>query len=95
VALEGSNIILPESLVLSEHKREGVSKGLPSMQLTPAGLDLEREIDQLEKEIIQQALQLSNGVIKKAAELLRLSFRSMRWKIQKHGLKEFVQEMKE
>jgi two-component system response regulator PilR (NtrC family) len=95
VALEGSNIILPESLVLSEHKREGVSKGLPSMQLTPAGLDLEREIDQLEKEIIQQALQLSNGVIKKAAELLHLSFRSMRWKIQKHGLKEFVQEMKE
>ena len=95
VALEGSNIILPDSLVLSEHKKEGVPKGLPSMHLTPAGLDLEREIDQLEKEIIQQALQLSNGVIKKAAELLRLSFRSMRWKIQKHGLKEFVQEMKE
>ena len=95
VALEGSNIILPESLVLAEHKREGAPKGLPSMQLTPAGLDLEKEIDQLEKEIIQQALQLSNGVIKKAAELLRLSFRSMRWKIQKHGLKEFVQEMKE
>jgi hypothetical protein len=34
-------------------------------------------------------------VIKKAAELLNLSFRSMRWKIQKHGLKDFVQEMKE
>jgi len=26
---------------------------------------------------------------------LNLSFRSMRWKIQKHGLKDFVQEMKE
>jgi len=95
VALEGSNIILPDSLVLSEHKREGISKGLPSIHLTPAGLDLEKELDQLEKEIIQQALQLSSGVIKKAAELLHLSFRSMRWKIQKHGLKEFVQEMKE
>jgi len=95
VALESSNLILPESLVLSEHKKEGTAKGIPSIQLTPAGLDLEKEIDQLEKEIIQQALQLSNGVIKKAAELLRLSFRSMRWKIQKHNLKEFVQEMKE
>jgi len=95
VALESSNIILPESLVLSEHKREASPKGLPPIRLTAAGLDLEKEMDQLEKEIMQQALQLSNGVIKKAAELLNLSFRSMRWKIQKHGLKDFVQEMKE
>ena len=95
VALENSNLILPESLVLSEFKKEGPPRGMPSIQLTPAGLDLEKELDQLEKEILQQALQLSNGVIKKAAELLRLSFRSMRWKIQKHGLREFVQEMKE
>jgi two-component system response regulator PilR (NtrC family) len=95
VALESSNIILPESLVLSEHKREASPEGMPSIHLTAAGLDLEKEMDQLEKEIIQQALQLSNGVIKKAAELLNLSFRSMRWKIQKHGLKDFLQEMKE
>ncbi len=95
VALESSNLILPESLVLSEHKKEGSPKGLPSVQIGPAGLDLEKELDQLEKEIIQQALQMSNGVIKKAAEVLRLSFRSMRWKIQKHGLRDFVQEMKE
>ncbi len=95
VALEGSNIILPESLLLSEHKKEAIPKGLPSVQLTPAGMDLEKELNQLEKEVLQQALQLSNGVIKKAAELLQLSFRSMRWKIQKHGLREFVQEIKE
>jgi two-component system response regulator PilR (NtrC family) len=95
VALEGSNIILPESLLLSEHKKEAVIKGLPSIHLTPAGMDLERELNQLEKEVLQQALQLSNGVIKKAAELLQVSFRSMRWKIQKHGLRDFVQEIKE
>lgn len=94
-ALESSNIILPESLVLSEYKKEGAPKEGPSFRLTADGLDLEKEMDQLEKEIIQQALQMSNGVIKKAAELLQLSFRSMRWKIQKHGLKDFVQEMKE
>jgi len=94
-ALESSNIILPESLVLSEYKKEGAPKEGPSFRLTTDGMDLEKEMDQLEKEIIQQALQMSNGVIKKAAELLHLSFRSMRWKIQKHGLKDFVQEMKE
>ncbi|HXZ37575.1 MAG TPA: sigma-54 dependent transcriptional regulator [Thermodesulfobacteriota bacterium] len=95
VALEGSNIILPESLLLSEHRKEAIPKGLPSVHLTPAGMDLEKELNQLEKEVLQQALQLSNGVIKKAAELLQLSFRSMRWKIQKHGLRDFVQEIKE
>ena len=95
VALEGSNIILPESLLLSEHRKEALPKGLPSVHLTPAGMDLEKELNQLEKEVLQQALQLSNGVIKKAAELLQLSFRSMRWKIQKHGLRDFVQEIKE
>ena len=94
-ALESSNIILPESLVLSEFKKEGPPKGLPSICLPATGLDLEDEMDRLEKEIIQQALQLCNGVIKKAAELLHLSFRSMRWKIQKHGLRDFVKEMKE
>jgi len=94
VALESSNIILPESLVLSEHKKEAAPKSLPTIHLTPAGLDLERGLNELEKEIVQQALQLSNGVIKKAAELLRLSFRSMRWKIQKHGLRDYVDEMK-
>jgi len=95
VALEGSNIILPESLVLSEFKKEGEKKGVPSFHLTPAGLDLEKELSQLEKDLIQQALQLSNGVIKKAAELLHVSFRAMRWKIQKYNLRGFTEQMKE
>jgi two-component system, NtrC family, response regulator PilR len=89
VALENSNIVLPDSLVLSEHKREGRKTELPSFHLTSAGLDLEKELSELEKELLQQSLQLSNGVIKKAAELLHLSFRSMRWKIKKYGLKGF------
>jgi len=94
-ALESSNIILPESLVLSEYKKEGEKKGVPSIHLTPAGLDLEKELSQLEKDLIQQALQLSNGVIKKAAELLQVSFRAMRWKIQKYNLRDFTEQMKE
>jgi len=89
VALENSNIVLPDSLVLSEYKKEGRKTELPSFHLTPAGLDLEKELSELEKELLQQALQMSNGVIKKAAELLNLSFRSMRWKIKKYGLKDF------
>jgi len=95
VALENSNIILPESLVLSEYKKEGEKKEMPPFHLTSAGLDLEKELSELEKNLIQQALQLSNGVIKKAAELLHVSFRAMRWKIQKYNLRGFSEQMKE
>ncbi len=87
VALENSNIILPESLALSEFKKGGKKKETPTFQLTPSGIDLEKELAELEKDLMLQALQMSNGVIKKAGELLHLSFRSMRWKIQKYGLK--------
>ena len=91
VALEGSNIILPDSLALAEHKkegrREGAKEGIPALRLTSAGIDLEKELSELEKDLILQALSLSHGVIKKAGELLHLSFRSMRWKIQKYGLR--------
>ncbi|MGD0623924.1 MAG: sigma-54 dependent transcriptional regulator [Thermodesulfobacteriota bacterium] len=95
VALENSNIILPESLVLSEYKKESGKKELPSIHLSSAGLDLEKELSQLEKDLIQQALHMSNGVIKKAAKLLNLSFRAMRWKIQKYNLRDFSDQMKE
>jgi two-component system response regulator PilR (NtrC family) len=89
VALENSNIVLPDSLVLAEYKKEGRKTDFPSWRLTAGGLDLEKELSELEKELLLQALQLSNGVIKKAAEILHLSFRSMRWKIKKYGLKGF------
>lgn len=87
VALEHSNIILPESLALSEFKKTGKKKEPLPLTLSPSGLDLEKELQELEKDLLLQALQMSGGVIKKAAELLRLSFRSMRWKMQKYGLK--------
>ncbi|MCX5913578.1 MAG: sigma-54 dependent transcriptional regulator [Deltaproteobacteria bacterium] len=91
VALENSNIILPDSLALAEHKnegrREGAKEGIPALRLTSAGIDLEKGLSELEKDLILQALNLSHGVIKRAGELLNLSFRSMRWKIQKYGLR--------
>ena len=99
VALENSNIILPDSLALSEHKKDGQreakKEGIPSLRITAAGMDLEKELSSLEKDLILQALDLSHGVIKRAAELLHLSFRSMRWKIQKYGLRGYSDQKEE
>ena len=49
--------------------------------------DLEKTLGQIEKQMIQGALAKTDGVIYKAAKLLNLSFRSMRYRVQKHNLK--------
>ena len=50
-------------------------------------IDLERTLDQIEKKMIANALLRSDGIINKAAKILNLSFRSMRYRIEKHKLK--------
>jgi two-component system response regulator PilR (NtrC family) len=59
----------------------------PSLDIPPAGLDLEATLDRIEQGLIQTALQRAGGVQTRAAELLRLSFRQFRYKLQKHQLR--------
>ncbi|MFH2124054.1 MAG: sigma-54 dependent transcriptional regulator [Pseudomonadota bacterium] len=95
VALENSNIILPESLTLSTHRSEKKIKGEtdPLFQAV-ANKDelfergLEEVINDLEKRIITFALEKSNHSKMRAAELLRISFRSLRYKVKKYGLED-------
>ena len=54
----------------------------------PAGFSLERFLDDAERRYLVTALQLSEGVKTRAAELLGLSFRSFRYRLAKHGLSE-------
>ena len=82
VALETSNIILPESLMLSNFK-----KGRPKKDyIPPGGLDLQKKIEEVEKDFLIKALEEARGVKKKAAELLNLSFRSFRYKLKKYKI---------
>ena len=85
VALETGNIILPESLVISDFKKK---KHLlkEEAELPSEGIDLEKKLAQIEKKFILEALKRTKGVKKEAAKLLNLSFRSFRYKLQKHGL---------
>lgn len=50
-------------------------------------VDLERTLDQIEKKMLSNALVQADGIINKAAKQLNLSFRSMRYRIQKYQLK--------
>ncbi len=89
VALEGSRIVMPESLALSAHrKREreddqgvGTDFGFPR-----EGFCLDSLVEGIERDLIKRALELSAGSKQKAAELLGISLRSFRYRLDKYGL---------
>ncbi|MBW2467105.1 MAG: sigma-54-dependent Fis family transcriptional regulator [Deltaproteobacteria bacterium] len=93
VALESSNIILPESLTLSTYKKEGkpVEKSQAFIavesedELYDQGLD--EVMTKLEKQMIEHALGKTDNSKIRAAELLKISFRSLRYKVQKYDIK--------
>jgi two-component system response regulator PilR (NtrC family) len=59
---------------------------LPRLEVPPEGLDLEQVVADLEKNLMQDALQKSGGVQTKAAQLLGINFRSFRYRAKKYGL---------
>ena len=91
VALEKTDIVLPESLPVGltnqdEAKSEVYSNSENIFDVPATGLDLERLIGDIEKEILVKALDMSGGVKKEAAKLLNISFRSLRYRLSKYEI---------
>ncbi len=63
-----------------------VAGGPSGVALPTDGIDMERYVADLEKSLLQSALRQSNGVQTKAAEMLKLSYRSFRHLIKKYDL---------
>ena len=88
VALETSNIILPESLTLSRYKRDKEHGEHTDSDIPPEGIDLEQVVGKLEKQLLLKALQKTNGEMKQAAKLLNIPYRSIRYRLEKYGIKD-------
>jgi two-component system response regulator PilR (NtrC family) len=58
-----------------------------AIEIPGGGVDLEATLDRLEHRYIQLALERTGGVQTRAAELLGVSFRQFRYKLQKHALR--------
>lgn len=88
IALEAGASILPESLPpfvkTTAGRREMVSS--EGIEITEDGVDLDKIIGQIEKELIVKAIHAANGVKKRAAKLLGITFRSMRYRVEKYNL---------
>ena len=87
VALESGATILPESLppfVNTPTGRKMASAG--EIEIGDDGIDLDKVVGQIEKELLVKAIHAANGVKKKAAKLLNITFRSMRYRVEKYNL---------
>ena len=89
VALSTTNIILPDSLALSLHKRrwiEGFKDRRFDLDEVARGVLLDDILEDIERGYLRKALDCSNGNKNKAAELLGVSFRSLRYRLDKLGI---------
>jgi two-component system response regulator PilR (NtrC family) len=83
VALENSSIILPESLIIAEDGNGEASATGSEEAFPERGVDLNRELERFEREIIRKALEKAKGSKTKAASLLGVSFPSLRHRLEK------------
>ncbi len=88
VTLETSNIILPESLALSSFKEKKRKEEGLQIELAKDGIDLDKLMERVEKDLILQALKEAGGIKKRAAKILGVSFDSLRYRLEKLGLKD-------
>jgi two-component system response regulator PilR (NtrC family) len=86
VALSSTNIVLPDSLALSIHRRrwiEGIQGRRYDLEEVAKGVSLDNILEEIESAYLKKALELSNGSKSRAAELLGISFRSIRYRLDK------------
>jgi len=86
VALEHSSIVLPENLMISRENSAAKNETFKIENIPDQGLNLNDELARFERAIIGKALEKSKGSKTKAAELLMISFDSLRYRIEKLGI---------
>jgi two-component system response regulator PilR (NtrC family) len=86
VALCQGSVILPTDL--PERMVEGGQPPLrlSSVEIPDAGLNLDSMLSQTERQWLVAALEQAGGNKTRAAQLLKMSFRSFRYRLAKYGL---------
>jgi two-component system response regulator PilR (NtrC family) len=85
VALESTGEVQPESLPV-EVRRGGRVPGELDVVVPEGGIDLETHLETLRRRYMLEAMESSDGVQTRAAELLGMTFRSFRYFAKKYGL---------
>jgi len=86
VAFGGGTTIKEEDIAGWLHRPSPATKSAYPTDLPAEGLDLERLVDSIEKDLLLKALERAKWVKKRAAKLLQLDARSFRYRLSKFGI---------
>lgn len=86
VALENNPELTPQNLSSYLEQQPLMKKNLLDLEIPSEGIDLEKVVEELERNLLVKALDRTKGIKKKAADLLHINFRSMRYRLEKYGL---------
>jgi two-component system response regulator PilR (NtrC family) len=86
VALESTPELTPQNLSSYLDQQPSSKKRLIDLEIPNEGIDLEKVVEELERSLLLKALDKTKKIKKKAAELLHINFRSMRYRLEKYGL---------
>ncbi|MBR9980146.1 MAG: sigma-54-dependent Fis family transcriptional regulator, partial [Desulfatitalea sp.] len=95
VALSSTNILLPDSLAMSIHKRrwiEGIQNKRYDVDEVAQGVSLDDILADIERAYLKKALQVTGGNKNKAADLLGITFRSFRYRLDKLNVEDPVHQ---
>ncbi|PYS24882.1 MAG: Fis family transcriptional regulator [Acidobacteria bacterium] len=94
VALERTEMVQPERLPeqVTNYSQTRISSDL---ELPPQGINLTAHLDQLEKTYVLEALRRTDGNQTNAADLLKMSVRSLRHLLDKHGIRGLTAQMRD
>jgi two-component system response regulator PilR (NtrC family) len=84
VTLETSQVVT--AAALPPRNNTVASTPAAATDLPPAGVDLDRILADYERGIVERALKQTGGVRREAARLLGITFRSLRYRLEKLGL---------
>jgi len=87
VAITDTNILLPDSLSLSLHKRRVLVDGIKGKYFdvndVSKGISLDSILEEVEIAYVKKAMEYSGGEKSKAAELLGINMRSLKYRLDK------------
>ena len=83
VAMETSNIVLPENLLLSTGNSDMAHL---QVEVPDKGINLNEEMERIERIFIEKALQKTKGVKTKTADILGVTIDSLKYRIEKLGI---------
>jgi two-component system, NtrC family, response regulator PilR len=86
VALESNQELTAHNLSSYLNEQPLLRKGPIDIEIPNEGINLEKIVEDLERTLLLKALDKTKGIKKKAAELLHINFRSMRYRLEKYGL---------